>query len=489
MPRHRFEHIMANQHFTNNVDVQAASDRAWKVHSVFNTLQETFPRGYAKAPVISFDEGIIPSHNRNNPTRQYLKAKPHKWGTKLFLTCCADTAYCMRLEVYCGKALHVEELVNMPESQRSADPYSGPSAVIGNLEAVLPATQDGVYHLVVTDRFYTSIQLALQLLHRNVYSIGTIMGDKVGYPQEIVEKNRNRPKSVQHGTVRMTVARNCAAMTGFGEMEAVDMLFLAHPWCVITTVGWAEWTSMTNSDFSVILCTADVVQEVLQGYLHGACRRGYCQCLHCIPRRHKRMDLKPASHAEFMLELHAQLLQLKKEDFVELSAASADEDVDAEFLAPLQKDHEPVECPDWKFVNGVRKRRQRLCKVCSILKRKVGERRATKYYCTACSKSETARLYLCNKAWKHYPGNSMMCCQIWHNKWENGSKRPNPRCVRDIQSRAAGTGGGKKRKHHQDTEEKQCEDEAQESRENQADDDELSGCGSGDASAEDSNNE
>ncbi|POM60735.1 hypothetical protein PHPALM_30376 [Phytophthora palmivora] len=251
MPRHRFEHIMASLHFTNNADVQAASYRAWKVRYVMNTLQETFPRGYATPPVISFDEGIIPSRNRNNPTRQYLKGKPHKWGTKLFLTCWADTAYCMRyvkdvgpceptsffcfikhvvsnarlhfvwmyyttsrLEVYCGKDQHVEELGYVPESQRSADPNSGPSAVIRNLEAVLPATQDGVYHLVVTDRFYTLVQLALQLLHRNVYSIGTIMGDKVGYPQEIVEKNHNRPKSVQHGTVRMAVARNCAAMTG-----------------------------------------------------------------------------------------------------------------------------------------------------------------------------------------------------------------------------------------------------------------------------------
>ncbi|POM59490.1 hypothetical protein PHPALM_31777 [Phytophthora palmivora] len=72
MPRHRFEHIMANLHFTNNADAQAALDRAWKVRSVIETLQETFPRGYKTPPVISFDEGIIPSRNRNNPTRQYL---------------------------------------------------------------------------------------------------------------------------------------------------------------------------------------------------------------------------------------------------------------------------------------------------------------------------------------------------------------------------------------------------------------------------------
>ncbi|POM79444.1 Hypothetical protein PHPALM_2890 [Phytophthora palmivora] len=88
-------------------------------------------------------------------------------------------------------------------NQRSADPNTGPSAVIRNLEAVLPSPQDNVYHLVVTDRFYTSVQLAFQLLHRNVYSIGTITGDKLGYPVEIVEKNRDRPKRIEHGAVRM----------------------------------------------------------------------------------------------------------------------------------------------------------------------------------------------------------------------------------------------------------------------------------------------
>ncbi|EGZ27546.1 hypothetical protein PHYSODRAFT_247083 [Phytophthora sojae] len=151
-----------------------------------------------------------------------------------------------------------------------------------------------------------------------------------------------------------------------------------------------------------------------------------------------------------------------------LYATSGDDDEDAELMAPLQKDHELLECPDWQAVNGVRKRRQRQCNVCSILKRYVGEYRATKYYCAACSKSDTARLYLCNMAWKHYPGNSMTCFQIWHNKWENGSKRPHPRCGRDIQARAAGTGGGKKLKRQdseEDAEEKEDDDEEQEASE------------------------
>lgn len=131
-----------------------------------------------------------------------------------------------RLEVYCGKAQQVHEVGNVPDSQRSADPNTGPSAVIRNLEAVLPPPEDDVYHIVVTDRFYTSVQLAFQLLHRNVYSIGTIMGDKVGYPQQIVEKNRDRPKSIPHGTTRMAVAKACPLMTALVWWDRKPVQFL-----------------------------------------------------------------------------------------------------------------------------------------------------------------------------------------------------------------------------------------------------------------------
>ncbi|KAJ0393322.1 hypothetical protein P43SY_001892 [Pythium insidiosum] len=97
MSRNRFDQVMRSLHFTNNEDPRASTDRAWKIRSVVNCIQVTFARGYTTPPVLSFDEGILPSRSRFNPTRQYLKDKPHKWGTKLFVTCCASTAYCLRI--------------------------------------------------------------------------------------------------------------------------------------------------------------------------------------------------------------------------------------------------------------------------------------------------------------------------------------------------------------------------------------------------------
>ncbi|RAW26649.1 hypothetical protein PC110_g16945 [Phytophthora cactorum] len=69
MKRNRFTYIFFNLHFTNKADERVGRDRAWKVRSVVDVLQITFRDGYTTPPVISFDEAMIPLHNRHNPTR------------------------------------------------------------------------------------------------------------------------------------------------------------------------------------------------------------------------------------------------------------------------------------------------------------------------------------------------------------------------------------------------------------------------------------
>jgi hypothetical protein len=80
----------------------------------------------------------------HNVTRQNLKDKPQKWGTKLCMTCCAY----WRLDVCCGSNQHESELRGEASPHYSADPNSGPAAAIRNLHEVLPPPQAGVYHAV-----------------------------------------------------------------------------------------------------------------------------------------------------------------------------------------------------------------------------------------------------------------------------------------------------------------------------------------------------
>ena len=96
MSRDRFWEISRNLHFANNADSATQRDRAGKIRPVVTELQKTFQSGYVLPPVMSFDEGMLPSRSKFNRMHVYMKDKPHKWGTKMFLTCCSYTAYCIR---------------------------------------------------------------------------------------------------------------------------------------------------------------------------------------------------------------------------------------------------------------------------------------------------------------------------------------------------------------------------------------------------------
>jgi hypothetical protein len=118
-----------------------------------------------------------------------------------------------RLDFYCGSNQPESELGGEASPQYSADPNSGQAAVIRNLHEVLPPPQAGVYHAVVTDRFYTSVKLALQLLARNVYTVGTIQTNKAGFPPEVKAETESRPKGIPRGDIKMAVAKACPQLT------------------------------------------------------------------------------------------------------------------------------------------------------------------------------------------------------------------------------------------------------------------------------------
>ncbi|OWY92346.1 hypothetical protein PHMEG_00038697, partial [Phytophthora megakarya] len=62
----------------------------------FRENSRTFKEGYVLGSRVAIDEGVVPSHNRRNPTRTFMKDKLHRWGSKCVMTCCAETGYCKR---------------------------------------------------------------------------------------------------------------------------------------------------------------------------------------------------------------------------------------------------------------------------------------------------------------------------------------------------------------------------------------------------------
>ncbi|KAG3244578.1 hypothetical protein PI124_g10661 [Phytophthora idaei] len=102
MPRKRFEEIVRFLHFSNNNSADAKKLKTWKIKPVADTNNRMFKLGMTVGRRIAFDEGMILMRSKFNPMHQYLRGKPHPWGTKCFLTCDADSGYCYRVGIYQG---------------------------------------------------------------------------------------------------------------------------------------------------------------------------------------------------------------------------------------------------------------------------------------------------------------------------------------------------------------------------------------------------
>eukprot|EP00644_Phytophthora_capsici_P006971 jgi/Phyca11/103969/e_gw1.8.862.1 len=127
------------------------------------------------------------------------------------------------------------------------------------------------------------------------------------------------------------------------------------------------------------------------------------------------------SRAAWMAALHNQLLQLKPEDFGLDPIASPQSSAPSRRKRRRLPQHIYKQYNDWVIVSGVQKRRQRACKVCSLLR---GERKKsfqTIFYCEDCSSGD-AKFFLCPKARREYNGITKTCFQIWHENFECGNQ-------------------------------------------------------------------
>lgn len=90
-----------------------------------------------------------------------------------------------------------------------------------NMRNTLPSVRDD-WRLVITDRFFTSIALAIALAAMNVYIVGTIMTNKLGYCKDVIDKRGKRTTREGHGDSKVAVATNLPA--GFPSMHALSWM-------------------------------------------------------------------------------------------------------------------------------------------------------------------------------------------------------------------------------------------------------------------------
>ncbi len=108
MPVRRFQQLWRFLHLCNSANQvsygQPGFDRLFKIRPLLDLLMPRFDSEYTLHHECAIDEAMVPFKGRLG-FKQYMKAKPTKWGIKVFVLADARNGYVKKLEVYTGKGL------------------------------------------------------------------------------------------------------------------------------------------------------------------------------------------------------------------------------------------------------------------------------------------------------------------------------------------------------------------------------------------------
>ncbi|POM69326.1 Hypothetical protein PHPALM_14394 [Phytophthora palmivora] len=444
---------------------QKASCASWPAQSLtpknHSLCKRRFEQAIIPAPVMAFDEAILPSRSSFNRMRVYIKDKPHKYGTKLFMLCCSQSAYYIRsnlFEVYLGKAETVDGIAVRDEK-------TGPVAVIRDLKAAFEDTPFHQKRLIIFDRFYTSVPLSMQLLIMAFYSIGTVMISRLGLSEQIVPKREKGKRRRKEASRPAFIARRTFA---FAESKLVPNMKVLKWWdnrlvyllyaggsveldCIVRRAksGQQEEVACPRvlKDYQTFMGGVDVhdqlrlqrrdsyrVKYTIFGLLiiyslQLAVRfKKYYKSLFLgfvdlaivnafiVYNRARTAANKPkVPHIDFLKQLHLELCQLSEYDWTELQRTRV------QYLMPSKQRSAgsstimPVKTEDKRKGNK------------TTYNKKTGE-------------AKTSPVYLCNKVKHAFDGQARTCFEIWHKCWQNGANKPS-RGKRKIRVRTVAEGG------------------------------------------------
>lgn len=167
MSEKKFEFILKNLHFNDNSQAPAADDpkkdRLYKLRPIVDHLNNK----YQSIPLekdLAVDEQLCASKARHH-LKQYMPAKPHKWGYKLFILS-GVSGFSYHFEIYTGT-----------ENEKQS--------------RIIPTGQN---FTVYFDNYYTSLPLMRYLANKGIHCLGTVRRNRIPnckLPTEDYEKSRS----------------------------------------------------------------------------------------------------------------------------------------------------------------------------------------------------------------------------------------------------------------------------------------------------------
>lgn len=159
--RNAYTELKSMIHFTDNSQAnENKHDRSFKIRPLLTMLNERFRQWGIFHEHLSIDEMIVRYYG-HHPIKQFIKAKPIRFGFKLWALC-GDNGYCYNFSLYCGK--------------EPTDQSNEPKAPLGTrvVTNMLEVIENPKRHKVYFDNFFTSYNLLCDLKQRGFCATGTV---------------------------------------------------------------------------------------------------------------------------------------------------------------------------------------------------------------------------------------------------------------------------------------------------------------------------
>ncbi|XP_060806465.1 piggyBac transposable element-derived protein 4 [Amyelois transitella] len=177
MSRNRFELLLRCWHFEDTIFLGPShADRLIRIRRFLELLTKNFHNVKTPGEYVTIDESMVAFRGRIS-FMQYIPGKRHKYGIKLFKLC-DDDGYALDIIVYEGKTANRQDSVATDVVMKLCQPYLG------------------VGRSVVTDNFYTSVDLAKKLLDNNTHLIGTLRKNRKGLPKKVIQEKLKKGEMI-----------------------------------------------------------------------------------------------------------------------------------------------------------------------------------------------------------------------------------------------------------------------------------------------------
>lgn len=238
--RDRFFQIFWMLHLKKNLDDNTLRTRIQKASNFLEYINDNFSKCFIPKKNICVDESVVKFKGKicfitYNPN------KPTKWGIRIYVLADSETGYVYNILPYFG-SITTEQLnrPDLPVSTRI------PLHLYQKILQKIPGAQG--YHMF-TDRYYTSLPLADELLKVNCHLTGTIMANRKGLPSQI-----KKPKFTPRKVVAVRKYNN-KMLLAWKDKRVVTMM---------STSSNAKMTSITRMGKGGTVITRDKPNIVLE---------------------------------------------------------------------------------------------------------------------------------------------------------------------------------------------------------------------------------